>query len=210
MVEFQFYSGFAPAQKQKSIRSMHDSIRRIDDKLSVLEISTKSENAVGVLLSAFNLRVISEVDGSSYPLENVFQSSKVFVDGGPYREILYISPKDAKRDERLRTSGSLVAFDYSGVRWESEPKSMFYDYLYISALAANERLSEKIMDYDAFTDIEFNHQRSINCQARSAAIFVSLRKLGVGVLEKALKDKEFFRSLYDKKTFNRPEQLSLL
>jgi hypothetical protein len=32
--------------------------------------------------------------------------------------------------------------------------------------------------YAGFTDIEFNPQRSINCQARSAALFLSLMKRG--------------------------------
>ena len=32
--------------------------------------------------------------------------------------------------------------------------------------------------YGGFSDIEFNPQRSINCQARSVALFLSLRKRG--------------------------------
>ena len=40
-------------------------------------------------------------------------------------------------------------------------------------------LAEKILDYNVFTDIEFNHKKSINCQARAAAIFVSLSKRGI-------------------------------
>jgi hypothetical protein len=64
------------------------------------------------------------------------------------------------------------------------------------------------MNYDTFTDIEFNHQKSINCQARSAAIFVSLRK--IEMLDKVLEDKELFRSLYVQEVSVQPEQLSLL
>ena len=37
---------------------------------------------------------------------------------------------------------------------------------------------EELIDYDAFTDIEFNPQKSINCQAKSAALFVGLVKQG--------------------------------
>jgi len=33
--------------------------------------------------------------------------------------------------------------------------------------------------YDAFTDIAFNPAKSINCQARSCALFVSLMKHGL-------------------------------
>ena len=32
--------------------------------------------------------------------------------------------------------------------------------------------------YAGFTDVEFNPHRSINCQARSAALFLSLMKRG--------------------------------
>ena len=49
------------------------------------------------------------------------------------------------------------------------------------------------MEYDAFTDIAFNPQKSINCQAEAAAIYVSLKKQGL--LEEALKDKENFRKI---------------
>lgn len=35
------------------------------------------------------------------------------------------------------------------------------------------------MKYDGFTDIEFNPEKSINCQARAAALFVSLSRRGL-------------------------------
>ena len=53
---------------------------------------------------------------------------------------------------------------------------MFYDWLYCSALEQNLPQAEALLDYEAFTDIEFNPDRSINCQAASAAIYVSLVK----------------------------------
>ena len=34
------------------------------------------------------------------------------------------------------------------------------------------------MEFDAFTDIEFNPNKSLNCQARAAALFVAMKKLG--------------------------------
>lgn len=52
------------------------------------------------------------------------------------------------------------------------------------------------MDYEAFTDIAFNPQRSINCQAEVAAIYVSLQKQKL--LDAALKSKEaFYKKLDD-------------
>lgn len=205
-VEFKYYTGFAISQKQKSIKSMHESIGKIDKSLRVLEVSTKSTNPIGVALSAFNLKFLDEITGKEYPLENIFQSSKVFERGGPYRDLLNVSPKDAKRDERLKSSGNLVGFNFNNIIWEREPKTMFYDWIYVNSLYRNKNLSMKVLEYDAFTDIEFNHEKSFNCQARSAAIFVSLSKLGR--LEEIIKAKEEFKRIYTKNS-NENIQLSL-
>lgn len=205
-IEFEYFTGFALSQKQRSINSMHKSINKMYSELKVLEISTKSTNPLGVSLSAFNLKFYDKVTNKEYPLENIFQSSKVFEKGGPYRDLLNVHPKDAKRDERLKTSGELTYFNYHGTIWDNEPKTMFYDWIYISALSRHEQLTKEILEYDTFTDIEFNHKKSINCQARAAAIFVSLSKLGK--LEEALKDKDIFRKIYldEKEKYN---QMSL-
>ena len=101
---------------------------------------------------------------------------------------------EIKRDERLKTSGELIGFNYNDVTWELEPKTLFYDWIYINSLNRNKNLSIQILDYDAFTDIEFNQEKSINCQARSAAIFVSLKKNGK--LEEVLNDKKEFIKIY--------------
>jgi type I restriction enzyme M protein len=199
-VEFEYFSGFAVSQKQKSIRSLHENIYKMNQSLKVLEISTKSTNPVGVELSAFNLKFYDKKTDKEYPIENVFQSSKVFEKGGPYRDILYVHPKDAKRDERLKTSGELIYFNYNDIIWEKEPKTLFYDWLYMSSLYRNKSLSEKILEYNAFTDIEFNHKKSINCQARAAAIFVSLSRRGE--LEKVLNDKEELKKIYSQDSNN--------
>lgn len=195
-VEFEYFNGFAISQKQKSIRSMHESVNKMDKSLQILEVSTKSTNPTGVALSAFNLKFYEINTDMEYPLENIFQSSKVFERGGPYRDLLNVHPKDAKRDERLKSSGNLIHFNYKDTIWEREPKTMFYDWIYISSLYRNESLSKKILEFNAFTDIEFNQEKSINCQARSAAIFVSLSKLGK--LEEVLNNKEELKKIYSK------------
>lgn len=193
-VEFKYYTGFAISQKQKSINEMHERINIMDKSLRVLEISTKSTEPIGVALSAFNLKFLDKNSGKEYPIENIFQSSKVFENGGPYRDLLNVHPKEAKRDDRLRNSGNLKYFRYDDLTWDLEPKSMFYDWIYMSSLYRNKNLSNKILDYNAFTDIEFNHLKSINCQARSAAIFVSLSKNGK--LEEVLKDIKKMKNIY--------------
>ena len=194
IVSFTYYSGFSLAQKQRSIESLHRAFDSVCPGHRVLEISSKSDTGLGVRLSAFNLKFESETSGSTFFIENLFQSSKVFENGGPYTDLLYVSPKDAKRDEWLRTSGKLLRFEYSGKCWPPEPKTMFYDWLYMTALNQDEELSSAIMEYDAFTDIEFNPKKSLNCQARSAAIFVSLAKQGL--LTEALADMDILRQCY--------------
>ncbi len=62
-VDFKFYTGFAVSQKQKSIKSLHESISRIDNTLKILEVSTKSTNQTGIALSAFNLKFLDEDTG---------------------------------------------------------------------------------------------------------------------------------------------------
>ena len=52
--------------------------------------------------------------------------------------------------------------------------------------------------------MEFNPQKSLNCQARSVAIFVSLYKKGL--LEQYLDNKELFKTIYSNKI---QEQLKL-
>ncbi len=206
-VEFDFHSGFALVQKQASIRSLHASFLKRNQGFHILEVSTKSENPLGVQLSAFNLMFYSTVYNGSYHIENIFQSSKQFELGGPYRELLNMSPKEAKTDERLKTSGRLIAFDYGGEKWSTEPKTMFYDWIYINALNQNEILSRDIMAFDAFTDIEFNPRKSINCQARSAAMFVGLKR--ANQLDKATKNSGEMYTVY-KEDKQETEQLSFI
>ncbi len=195
--DFQFFTGFAITQKQKSIESLHSEIHKIEKNNNILEVSRKSKNQLGIQLSAFNLIFNNKIANTLKPVENVFQSSKVFENGGPYRDLLNCTPKEAKQDERLKNSGKLIYFELNNEKWDLVPRTMFYDYLYISALMQNKKLSEEITKYDIFTDIEFNPQKSLNCQARSVAIFVSLQRRNL--LEGYLNDKELFKSIYTNK-----------
>ena len=59
------------------------------------------------------------------------------------------------------------------------PRTAFYDCLYVQALLENPQLAGVVLSYDAFTDIAFNPQRSLNCQARAAALFVGAHRAGL-------------------------------
>lgn len=193
-VNFEWFPGFAMSQKQKSIQSLHTNFNKNFKGHRVLEISSKSPDLMGVYLSVFNLKICSR-EGKTYSLESAFQSSKVFERGGPYLDLLNVSSKDAKQDSRLRSSGQLFYFQYLGRKWPLEPKTAFYDWLYITTVHSSHGLSKDILQYDAFTDIEFNPQKSINCQARSAALYVSLHQ--AGMLEKAVSSIEEYLEVLD-------------
>lgn len=178
-VDFVFNPGFAVSQKQKNILALHEAFQEEFPGKRVLEISSKSLQPEGVALSAFNLMKYVPSLGRSVPVENVFQGGKVFADGGPYTDLLEKSAREAKRDERIRSGGELIAFEFEGEQYPVKPRTIFYDFIYMNALMENEELAQALMKYDAFTDIEFNPNRSVNCQAHTAAKFVSLAKAGL-------------------------------
>ncbi|WP_149712173.1 DarT1-associated NADAR antitoxin family protein [Campylobacter concisus] len=198
-VEFNFFTGFALSQKQKSIISFHDSIKKyIGFDTKILEISSKSLDILGVNLSAFNLKIRLK-NGIVSTVESVFQGSKVFENGGPFTALYNDSSRNAKKFEELRNSGELRHFFLFGEIWSLEPKTAFYDWLYLNALNQNQDLAAELTKYDVFTDIEFNPNRSISCQAKSAALYVSLIKLNL--LHEALKSKDDFLSILKKREY---------
>ncbi|WP_124703241.1 DarT1-associated NADAR antitoxin family protein [Sulfuriferula multivorans] len=175
-VEFQWVPGMAVSQKQKAIDSLHASAMQLPDIIKVLEISSKSREPIGVALSAFNLMISTVKFHRTFSVESAYQSSKVFECGGPFPDILEKTSRDAKKDPRIQASGRLLGFRFFGVDWELEPLTAFYDWLYINALKKHPAYSDQIREYSAYTDIEFNPKRSINCQAYSVALFVSLQR----------------------------------
>lgn len=176
MVDFEYHSGFAIVQKQKSILSLHQAINKTLNIEKVLEISSKSKLELGVALSAFNLLMIDKKKHKKFSVECAFQSSKVFENAGPFLDLLDVTSREAKKDERLKTSGQLKKFSFYGIDWGLEPLTAFYDWLYINALNFNTQYHSELLQYEAFTDIEFNTEKSINCQAYSAAMFVALAR----------------------------------
>ena len=163
--DFEWAAGLNIKQKQKNIASLHNSIKDATGG-EALEISTKGMMPLGNELSAFVLKLDDVL------LENIFQSSKRYENGGPYRDLLDVSPKEAKTDDRHKTSGKLLSFEWNGISWPLEPKTLFYDYIYVTAVSKKFGFdSGLLVQYDWFTDIEFNPEKSINCQARAAALY---------------------------------------
>lgn len=175
-ISFTWHAGMAPSQKRKNVQELHQAAAR-KGLCPLLEVSTKSEEKLGQRLSAFNLQVrFSDLE---IPFESAYQGSKVFREGGPYTDLYDLAPGEAKRDPRLYQSGPLTGFSFYDIHFPLTPKTAFYDWLYLHSLFPHrEFLKERLSQYIGFTDIEFNPEKSINCQARACAIFVSLEVKG--------------------------------
>ena len=192
-VDFEFYPGFSLSQKQKCIKSLHEAYLDSYPDRNLLEISSKSTMNLGISLSAFNLTLTNE--SKTFSVECAFQGSKVFENGGPYTDLFDKTSREAKKDERLKTSGALIQFQYLNKNYPLEPKDLFYNWLYINALSQNKELAKQLLCYDSFSDIEFNPQKSINCQAKAAAAFVELSTQHI-LSEALLSNENFLKLVY--------------
>lgn len=186
--EFRWVSGMSASQKRKNVDSLHEAYVLEHPKKKVLEVSSFSRQAIGVALSAFNLTL--EIEGIRSSVECFFQGSKVFSTGGPYQDLYGRSPREAKKDPRIQDGSRLRGFSFFGTEWSLEPRNAFYDWIYLNAIKNNQDIIEEIAEYDAFTDIAFNPKRSVNCQARTVAICVSLTRQGL--MDSALQSQRAF------------------
>lgn len=207
-IEFEFHNGMAISQKQKSIRSLHEAAKDAGVE-NILEVSTKSETELGNRLSAFNLSYFSNQMNKRISLEAAFQGSKVFLKDGPHTDLYTKEPFEIKKDERINREKRIIGFEFEGIKWQTEPKTAFYDWIYLKAVKSNiedlnNTIYEKILNYTAFTDIEFNPKKSINCQARSCALYVSLVKNEL--LDIALESEEAFLEIISKDSFYKIEK----
>jgi hypothetical protein len=190
IVDFTWAPGMAPSQKKKNVAALH-AAAKLRGLHSLLEISSKSDEEVGRRLSAFSLK-LSTGDTLSF-LECIYQGSKVFQNGGPYTDLFRLLPGEAKRDVRLKQSGRLKAFEFRGRRFPLNPRNAFYDWLYINALYSHMSWVEKHVDYQGYTDIEFNPEKSVNCQARAFAELMALATRGQ--LDRVATDFNYFVDL---------------
>ena len=204
MVRFERHVGFASRQKKKSISDMHQVIRKKYGFAKVLELSSKSGDKLSFALSPLSLQLFNDYDGQQYSVENAFQSSQVFEYGGPYTDLLTAPPRQVKKDERLITSGELISYNYFSLEWSVEPLTTFYDWLYVTALKQNTHLHDEVMQYQAFTNIEFNPKKSIHCSAYALAMFVALNKRQ---LLHDIEDPMVFFNLYNQFKVSNTEQL---
>lgn len=194
-VEFNWYSGFSKSQKQKSIESLHDQFRKKNKQYKILEVSSASLMECGRKASAFNLSLKLK-NGETYSVETLFQSSKVFDRSGVNSKTLHMNSRDAKRFTRnLHSEEELIAFDFLGIPFPLLPETFFYNWLYANAMLLDVELLSEILKYNAFTDINSNPQKSLNCQAEACSIICYLNRIG-RLNEEIRSPKNFFELVY--------------
>lgn len=157
---------------------MHQQFLKENITDDLLEVSSKSIEDIGIKASAFNLK-IKTIKGHLFCVEQVFQSSKVYKKAGSQNYLLekgYSSTEMKQKLRKIDTNDSMTKYSSFGHDYPLEPKTLFYNWLYINALNQNPEVAKEILEYEAFTDIEFNPKRSFNCQAEACAIYVSLVK----------------------------------
>ena len=191
MIDFEFFTGFSLSQKQKSIQSLHNSIIRNFPERKILEVSSKSLDEIGRQASAFNLNVILK-SGKEFSVEQIFQGSKKFRRSGSQLHLIdQMTSKELKKYiGKVHQVDELVSFECFGQIFPLKPQTFFYNWLYINSLHKNQLLANQIINYDTFTDIEFNPNKSKNCQAEACSIYVYLYKSNL--LDYALSSKENF------------------
>lgn len=187
IIDFEYIKGLAFSQKQKNVLSFHKSIKELFPGKNILEVSSKSFDDIGRKCSAFNLKI------AEHSFESIFQSSKVFEGNIRYEFLKDYMPLEAKHYIRNNVNSNLIGFEYQGEKFPTTPKSFFYDYLYIKALVESEIDKKELMNYQIFTDIEFNEKKQYNCQARAVCIYVALQSSGK--LERALSSPQNFKEI---------------
>lgn len=171
---FIWCGGFSKSQKEKNITKLHDLISDYFniEKTKILEVSTKSNIELGKSLSSFNLHLT--FDEQSFPLECLYQSSKVFRNIlGEYQiiEALKMNPGEAKKRLSIENHNNLIKFRCLNREFPLNPSYLFYDWLYINAVKNEIKNNDTLLNYEYFTDIEFNQKKSHNCQARSLTLY---------------------------------------
>lgn len=181
-VSLEWFGGFALSQKRKCEIGLHENFKAAYPNEKVLEISSASRMFLGARLSAMNLKKRTQRGITS--VESAFQSSRIFSDEtrrvGPFPEYMFLPGKECKKivkKESLGMHSHQYNFDDLTFYAPEHHISQFYDFLYLNALLEpeNEVVMKELLNcgYTAFSDLA---TKSLNCQARSAAIFVGLVK----------------------------------
>lgn len=190
-VSFVWVCGLSRSQKQKRVRAFHAAA--IEEKeMKILEVSSSSEVEIGVQLSAFNLKVSLLPEIAT--VEGVYQSSRVYRNFGPNPKWLHCTGKEIKKEiNSLKKNGiidkneSPKFFELNGEKWVIHPTDLFFNWVYMNGLweleQKNPGVFEELLQYDAFTDINFTPATGTNCQAKAVAKYMGMKKSGLNFEE---------------------------
>ena len=171
-------------KKRKNQIGLHKNFNVIFPNEQVLEISSSSLYSIGSDLSAMNLK--KQTKKGLTTVESAFQSSRIYStpqgEIGPFPEYLFLTGKECKKIVKEKSLGyHSYRYNFDGMDFFAPDYhiSLFYDYLYLNALCEDENhnVAKLLLEsgYTAFTDLA---TLSLNSQARSAAIFISLARCG--------------------------------
>jgi len=199
-IEFQWTPGLAFSQQQKNVKSIVENAKK-EHNLNILEVSTKSMDPIGKKLSAFNLTLNLENLGIEFDpkyitVESAYQGSKIFENGVPCKEIYKKNSSEAKKEIATQSDSVLLNFNFFRDEWPNRPYTAFYNWLYINALNQQNYFIKTLQNFDGYSDINFNPNKSINCQAYSRALYVALFKREI--LQDVISDKNKFLELMKK------------
>lgn len=183
-VNIDWFGGFALSQKRKCQIGLHQNFLAAYPDMKVLEISSASTLSLGAKLSAMNLS--KRTSRGITTVESAFQASRIYKNEvekiGPFPEYMFLPGRECKKLVKEASNGWIskeYCFDGMTFYAPAYHISLFYDFLYLNALLEpeNQEIREQLLSegFNAFSDLA---TKSLNCQARSAAIFVGLVQAG--------------------------------
>lgn len=97
-IEFVWNKGLNINQARKNVVAVHEAYSRLFPEKRILEISSKSLQPEGMLLSAFKLQKYVPTLDKSLAVENIYQGGKIFETGGPFWIFMIV-----QQDRRKKT-----------------------------------------------------------------------------------------------------------
>lgn len=166
------------AQKISS-NNLHKAFLQKHPKANPIEISSASNNSLGVKASAMNLDV--DTSKGKFKVEQLYQAGKVFSGQTPQQhkqvadKILSSSPWKAKSIlyKNVSRGSKMKDFQLYGHKFPTQPKNYFYDNLYLHGLEQHPNLVKQVNKHNAFTDV-YAGKNVVNTQAKSCAMYSSL------------------------------------
>lgn len=168
VMEFKWEPGMSTAQKTRSCKNLHNALLNAY-RLTAMDISSASPTKLGKALSAFNLMY------KGYSVESWYQGSKVYKDGTVSHDLYGKDSLTCKLEAKKRGMCDFVGFNYKGTIMPTEPRTVFYDWLYLNAMVDTYGTDLDLSEYDAFTDVQAVLDIDA-CQARSVCIYKLLQE----------------------------------